>query len=203
MPGTQPSDTTQKTWPSRFEFCEAIQAGLNSGRDKPLPSPPQPPARSERRAAAGPAAPAMARSGSAPEHQQPFPNQQHAASQMTKTIGSSSLSSSWTPQSSSVLMAAANNNSSSSSSSSSKHTATGSPPFAPTSRLRTSPPRGRRDGKSGSRMDDVDVLAWKRPQERKMFERQLQRKGDDADLFLDIIDQYGDSDSGSFRAGRI
>lgn len=189
MPLLLTADATRTTWPSPYEFRDVIQHGLDSGRDKPLPSPPQLPARSDRRAAAAAAAaaPAMVRSGSAPGQQHSFPRQ-HVASQM-KT-GSSSLSPSWAPNASSSLTSSHTRNAS-------------SPPQVPppTSRYRgliSSQEQGTRGAsqpapRSDSKMDEVDFLGWKKPEERKMFQRQAQRKGDDADLFMDIIEQYDDS----------
>jgi hypothetical protein len=38
--------------------------------------------------------------------------------------------------------------------------------------------------------DDMDFLAWKKPEELAEFERELEENGDDGDLFLDIISDY-------------
>ncbi|KAK4114514.1 hypothetical protein N656DRAFT_843258 [Canariomyces notabilis] len=38
--------------------------------------------------------------------------------------------------------------------------------------------------------DDIDFLAWKKPEELAEFERELEENGDDGDVFLDIISDY-------------
>jgi hypothetical protein len=35
------------------------------------------------------------------------------------------------------------------------------------------------------------VLAWKTPEQKAQLEKEMKEKGDDADLYMDIIDQYG------------
>lgn len=42
------------------------------------------------------------------------------------------------------------------------------------------------------RVDDSVFLAWKKPEELAKFEREVREKGESADLFMDIIGQYGD-----------
>jgi hypothetical protein len=53
------------------------------------------------------------------------------------------------------------------------------------------------------RVDDREfLLAWKTPQEVEKFERERREKGDDADLFMDIIGEYGDQYGDGERDGR-
>jgi hypothetical protein len=53
------------------------------------------------------------------------------------------------------------------------------------------------------RVDDREfLLAWKTPQGVEKFERERREKGDDADLFMDIIGEYGDQYGDGERDGR-
>ncbi|KAK4044768.1 hypothetical protein C8A01DRAFT_30948 [Parachaetomium inaequale] len=62
--------------------------------------------------------------------------------------------------------------------------------------------RGRRRRPSSShKVDDADFLAWKTPAERKRFETEVRERGDDADLFMDIIGQYDDGEGSSCGDG--
>ncbi|SPQ21158.1 d15c343e-ce18-491a-aeb2-2d9608d9e671 [Thermothielavioides terrestris] len=51
-------------------------------------------------------------------------------------------------------------------------------------------PRPRPRPRSSSTPALGDILAWKTPEERARFEREMREHGNDADLFLDIIDLY-------------
>ncbi|KAK4155460.1 hypothetical protein C8A00DRAFT_31698 [Chaetomidium leptoderma] len=54
---------------------------------------------------------------------------------------------------------------------------------------KTAERRGRR-ASSSLKVDDANFLAWKKPEERARFEREVRERGGYGDLFMDIIGQY-------------
>ncbi|KAL2025070.1 hypothetical protein VTK56DRAFT_72 [Thermocarpiscus australiensis] len=73
-------------------------------------------------------------------------------------------------------------------------TAANTPPTlpVPTSKFRDYP--GQRPRRTSPLpVADIDFLRWKSPEELAAFEREKREKGDDADLFMEIFEQYDDS----------
>ncbi|KAK4127542.1 hypothetical protein N657DRAFT_678134 [Parathielavia appendiculata] len=62
--------------------------------------------------------------------------------------------------------------------------------------------RSTRSRSSYTTVDDREFLAWKTPREVAQFERERRDKGDDAELFMDIIGEYGDGDYRGRELGR-
>lgn len=205
-----PSSTIRTIWPSPSGIYDPARVNQPSTpepqkyMDKPLPAPPTPPSRSERRPpppATPPSPPSTLSDSISDRHQQLYKQPQpHIASQLLKTPPPS-LSSSTpaapppSPRSSGSAASRGTNNTPPSR----------SPRLLPTSRYRgggAPPPGTRQEGNnrraarsssasSSLRVDDSAFLAWKKPEERARFEREIQEKGDNADLFMDIIGQYG------------
>ncbi|KAK4238711.1 hypothetical protein C8A03DRAFT_14847 [Achaetomium macrosporum] len=196
-----PSNTVRTIWPSPLGIYDPKRIEQPSPTperekysEKPLPAPPAPPTRSQRRPAPAPL-PATPISASISErHQQLYRQQhqqQHIASQMkikTTSTPGSSLSSSPLSKGSST-----------STSTPSRKSPSPSPHIhIPASRFRDVNNEGlkSRPGRSPSLKvsdDDADFLAWKKPAERARSEREVREKGDSADLFLEIIEQYDDA----------
>ena len=189
-----PSNTIRTIWPSPLGIYDSSKVDQPSTperkkyMDKPLPAPPTPPTRSGRRPPPpSPPSPPTTLSESISDRHQQLYSPQH----LTFQSRTPPLSLSSTPVASPSPL--------SRSSMASRKTNSVSPSPSPRRRassfrgsVTSAPGQGSRPARTASFRigDDADFLAWKKPEDLAKFKKDIREKGNDADLFMDIIDQY-------------
>ncbi len=190
-----PSDTIRTIWPSPLGIYDSTKTAQPSTperkkyMDKPLPAPPTPPTRSERRPPPpSPPSPPTTLSVSISDRHQQLYRHQHTTSQLKTPPLSLSSSPAASPSPLSRSSMASRKTNSVSPSSPSPHPRASS--FR--SSVTSAPGQGSKPARPASFRigDDADFLAWKKPEDLAKFKRDVREKGCDADLFMEIIDQY-------------
>ena len=190
-----PSNTIRTIWPSPLGIYDSGKVDQPSTperkkyMDKPLPPPPTPPTRSEQRPPPpSPPSPPTTLSESISDRHQQLYNPQHTTSQLRTPPLSISSTPAASPSPLSRSSMASHKTNSVSPSSPSPHPRASSfrssVTSAPGQESKPVRPASFRIG------DDADFLAWKRPEDLARFKKNIREKGNDADLFMEIIDQY-------------